>query len=146
MRTQTLTPYNFTIKRYPFGEPVLFLCDCTEASFDVVLPDAQAVKDVQSFYFQKIIESNTVRIIAQFGQSINDVEKISLLWKHHTVMMVSDGYNFRMLSGIVPEIPATFPLGPYWRVSPDGYNLKWERETTRGSSSPSWQEYDKYYN
>lgn len=142
MITVYLNPYEYTIKRYPSNEDILFVCDTSEASFTAVLPDASQVKG-NKFFFQKDESDNLLYIQSQFGQSINEVSQISLQWKFQTVMIVSDLTNYRVLSGVVAELPSTWPLGPYWRFRPTGQDLYIEKDTSLGSDPSGWTPYDR---
>lgn len=141
MKTQILYPNNSTIKRYHSNESILFVCNSTDGPFEVNLPDAYVVRDNGIFYFQKDNDGNTIYIVAQFGQSINGVERISLVWQYHSIMVVSDKSNYRVIAGIVPELPSTWMLGPYWRFRPIGYDLNLEKDVGLGSGN--WQPYDE---
>ena len=146
MITQRLNPYNNCVKRYPCSIPVLFVCDSSISNFDVILPDAQAVRNIPAFYFQKDVDDNIVYIVTQYGQSICGVGRVSLVLKYHTIMVVSDGAEYRILQGVVAEIPATFTLGPYWRFRPTGYDLNLERDPSYGSDPAAWTAYDEMFN
>jgi hypothetical protein len=142
MKIIHLTPYDFTVKRYPQGESILFICDTSESSFTAILPDASAIRDNQ-FYFQKNSANNTLYLATQFGQSINGVAQISLQWQYHTVMLVSDLANYRLLSGVVAELPSTWPFGPYWRFRPTGNDLYIEKDPSFGADPNGWTPYDR---
>ena len=140
MKTQTLTPHDRTIKRYPAGESVLYICDTEIATFEATLPDAQSVRE-SVFYFQKDHADNVFQAATQFGQYINkpSVNKISIYGQYQTVMLVSDGENYRMLQGVVPELPVTLPIGR-WIFKQDSNNNFIQQVNTSGDhGAPSWK-------
>lgn len=142
MKTVTLNPYqNYVQRKFTSEDTVLFICETDIESFDAYLPDAQAIKDA-GLYFQKDDASNTLGIRTQFGQSINGVERVTLYYQYQSVFIVSDGNNYRLIQGIVPELPATLPLGLYWRFNPTGYDLNIEKDLSLGGGT-NWTPYDE---
>ena len=103
MKTITITPYSNTIKRYIGNREILYLCDTDISSFTSNLPDAQSVRDT-IFHFQKISNSNVFTISTLFGQSICDVEDITLIDKNQTITIVSDGNNYKVIGGSTHEL------------------------------------------
>lgn len=143
MKIVNLTPYEYKVRRnYLSDGEALFVGDTSIAAFDAYLPDAQSIKDSKLFFQND--SSNILGIKAQFGQSINGVEIISVIFKYQSVLLVSDGNNYRVLIGTVPEIPATYPLGLYWKMEPTGYDLHIQKDVSLGAGT-GWTDYDKMY-
>lgn len=143
MRIITLTPYQYKIQRnYLSDGEALFLGDTSIASFEAYLPDAQSIKDTKLFFQND--DENYFYIKAQFGQSINGVERVTLHYQYQAVLLVSDGNNYRLVQGIVQELPPIIPVGRYWRLRPVAYDMNIEKDLSLGSGT-NWTPYDQLY-
>lgn len=94
MQIINLTPSANNLSRYyKRDSSVLTLCDATDNSFSVSLPDASSVENVV-FKFKKINSSNDVTIYGVNGQLIDGSETVVISDLNDCIVVESDGNNW----------------------------------------------------
>jgi hypothetical protein len=94
MQTIILTPSANSLSGYSTSEIILCLCDTTDASFEISLPDAQGIEN-NVFVFKKISSgTNTVTLSARYGQSIDSLETFEITDQNEAITLMAHDSNY----------------------------------------------------
>lgn len=94
MQTITLTPSANSLSGYSTNETILCLCYTTDASFEILLPDAQGIEN-NVFTFKKTSGGlNIVTLKARYGQVIDGIETFEITDQNEAITLMAHDNNY----------------------------------------------------